>query len=233
MIQILDSASKSLDDITDMGDFGQLVIQIVDRGQNLSGAGNFGIGIANDVSRTVVGICDGALHLILELMKKFHVNDGAAKSHLYEYAVNKARGQTYIFDAVADLCLQAVELVRECAKTHRVQQQTALTAGGTGRARAGVAGSSGSSAPGHPIAGMAALQGNLLLLSEDLDLGGGKAKRSVGNRGCGHLVPAETCSDRDSLSSVDQSRCETERTTGHDGGRGEEERLCAVWVECD
>jgi hypothetical protein len=31
---------------------------------------------------------------------------------------------------------------------------------------------------------MAALQGNLLLLSEDLDLGGGEAKRGVGDRGC-------------------------------------------------
>lgn len=41
-----------------------------------------------------------------------------------------------------------------------------------------------------------ALQSNLLLLSEDLDLGGGEAKRGVGDRGDGHLVPAETCSDR-------------------------------------
>lgn len=117
-----------------------------------------------------------------------------------DLAVNQARvGKTYIFDAVADLRLQAVELVRECAQTHRVQHETALAAGGTGSARAGVACSPGASAPGHSIAGMAALQGNLLLLSEDLDLGGGQAKRSIGNRGCGHLVPAETCSDRDSL----------------------------------
>ena len=64
---------------------------------------------------------------------------------------------TYIFDAMADLRLQAIELVRERAKTHRVQQQTALAAGGTGSARAGAAGSPGASAPGHPIAGMAAL----------------------------------------------------------------------------
>lgn len=72
---------------------------------------------------------------------------------------------------------------------------------------------------------MAALQGNLLLLSKDLDLGGSEAKRSVGNRGGdGHLVPAETCSDRDSLRGADQTRCETERTTGHDGGWGLQKR---------
>lgn len=40
------------------------------------------------------------------------------------------------------------------------------------------------------------LQGNLLLLAENLDFGGSEAKRSVGNRGCdGHLGPYErgTC----------------------------------------
>lgn len=84
---------------------------------------------------------------------------------------------------MTDLSLQAVELVRQRAETHRIQQQATLTAGGAGSARAGVAGSPCSPAPGNPIAGMAALQGNLLLLSEDLDLGGGEAKRSVGDRG--------------------------------------------------
>lgn len=84
--------------------------------------------------------------------------------------------------------------MRQRAKTHRIQQQAALAAGGAGSARAGVAGSPGSPAARHPIAGMA-LQGNLLLLSEDLDLGGGEAKRGIGDRCCcGHLVPAETCS---------------------------------------
>lgn len=58
----------------------------------------------------------------------------------------------------------------------RIQQQAALTAGGTGGARARVAGSTGSPASGHAIAGMAVLQGNLLLLPKDLDLGGGEAK---------------------------------------------------------
>ena len=67
---------------------------------------------------------------------------------------------------------------------------------------------------------MATLKRNLLLLSEDLDLGGGKAKRGVGNRGCyGHLVPAETCSYRDkSLGSAGRSQCvEMGWTEFHDG----------------
>lgn len=74
--------------------------------------------------------------------------------------------------------------MRQGAKAHRVQQQAALAAGSTGRAGAGVAGSTSTAAPGNPIASMAALQGNLLLLSEDLDLGGGEAKRGVGDRSC-------------------------------------------------
>lgn len=105
------------------------------------------------------------------------------------------RGSAYIFDAAADLSLQPIQLVGQGTEAHRVQQQAALAAGGAGRARTGVAGSSCPSAPRNTISGMA-LQGDLLLLSEDLDLGGGKAKRGVGDRGDGHLVPAETCSDR-------------------------------------
>lgn len=47
---------------------------------------------------------------------------------------------------------------------------------------------------------MAALERDLLLLPEDLDLGGSKAKRGIGDRGCyGHLVPAETCSYSDEV----------------------------------
>ncbi|THC93228.1 hypothetical protein EYZ11_007282 [Aspergillus tanneri] len=73
--------------------------------------------------------------------------------------------------------------VKHCTETHRIQQQSTVTAGGTGGTRTGVAGSTGPSAPGNPIAGMAILKSNLLLLPEDLDLGGSEAKRSVGNRG--------------------------------------------------
>lgn len=58
-----------------------------------------------------------------------------------------------------------------------------MTAGGTGGTRTRVAASTRSSAPGNPAGGMATLERNLLLLSEDLDLGGGEAKRGVGNRG--------------------------------------------------
>lgn len=71
----------------------------------------------------------------------------------------------------------------ERSEAHGIQQQSTVTAGGAGSPRAGVAGSTGPSAPGNPIAGMATLQRDLLLLPEDLDLGGSKAKRSVGDRG--------------------------------------------------
>lgn len=57
------------------------------------------------------------------------------------------RGTTYIFDAAADLSLQTVQLVRQSAEAHRVQQQAALTAGSAGRARTGVAGSPSAPAP--------------------------------------------------------------------------------------
>lgn len=57
------------------------------------------------------------------------------------------RGSAYIFDAAANLSLQPVQLVRQGTKTHGVQQQATLAAGGTGRARTGVAGSSCPSAP--------------------------------------------------------------------------------------
>lgn len=105
------------------------------------------------------------------------------------------RGEAYIFDAAPDLSLQTVQLVRQRAKAHRVQQQAPLAGSSACSARAGVAGSPCPSAPGNAMTGVA-LEGNLLLLSEDLDLGGGKAKRGVGDGGDGHLVPAETCSDQ-------------------------------------
>jgi hypothetical protein len=108
--------------------------------------------------------------------------------------------------------------MRKCPEAHWVQQQSTVTAGGTGSARAGVACTSSTSAPGSPIASVSALQSNLLLLTENLDLGGGEAKRGVGNRGYGHLVRAETCSKRDSsLGCTSRSQCGwTGRTEVHD-----------------
>lgn len=57
------------------------------------------------------------------------------------------RGSAYMLDAAADLSLQPIQLVRQGTEAHRVQQQAALAAGGAGRARTGVAGSSCPSAP--------------------------------------------------------------------------------------
>lgn len=58
-----------------------------------------------------------------------------------------------------------------------------MTAGRTGSARTSVAGPSSPSASGNPTASMTTLKCELLLLSEDLNFGGGKTKRGVGNRG--------------------------------------------------
>lgn len=88
-----------------------------------------------------------------------------------------------MFNATTNRLLQTIQLMGQRAEAHRIQKQTTMTAGSTGGARARIAGPSGPSASGNPIAGMATLKSNLLLLSEDLDLGGGKAKRSVGDRG--------------------------------------------------
>ena len=82
-----------------------------------------------------------------------------------------------------DLFLQTIQLVRKGSETHRIEQQSTMTASRADSARARVAIPSGPSASGNPTAGMATLKRNLLLLSEDLDFGGGEAKRGVGNRG--------------------------------------------------
>ncbi|KKA16294.1 hypothetical protein T310_10122 [Rasamsonia emersonii CBS 393.64] len=80
-------------------------------------------------------------------------------------------------------------LVRKGPQAHGIQQQAALTAGGAGSPGAGIAVPARSSASGD-VASMPALERNLLLLSEDLDLGGGKAKGGIGDGGCdGHLGP--------------------------------------------
>lgn len=73
--------------------------------------------------------------------------------------------------------------MRKRPEAHRVEQQSTMTASRTDGARTRVAIPSGPSASGNPTAGMATLKRNLLLLSEDLDFGGGEAKRGVGNRG--------------------------------------------------
>lgn len=62
-----------------MSDLRQVIVQLVDRGQDFTGAGDFGIGIANDVSRAVVGVLDGALYLILELARMSHVKTKTTK----------------------------------------------------------------------------------------------------------------------------------------------------------
>lgn len=116
--------------------------------------------------------------------------------------------------------------MREGPQTHRIQQQPALAAGRAGGPGARVAVPSGPSASGDHTA-MAALERDLLLLPEDLDLGGGEAKRGVGDGGCyGHLVPAETCSSqRRGGGSAGQSGCgETGRTEVHDDGDKPAER---------
>lgn len=91
MIKVLDSTAKSFNDVTDMSNFCQFIIQIVDGSQYLTGAGDFGIGVANDVSRTVVGICDRALHLIFELSRVFQVSNQAGTSS-HGHVVNRGRG---------------------------------------------------------------------------------------------------------------------------------------------
>ena len=58
-----------------------------------------------------------------------------------------------------------------------------MTTGRTGSARTRIAGPSNPSASGDSTTGMTTLKRNLLLLSEDLDFGGGEAKRGVRNRG--------------------------------------------------
>ena len=91
---------------------------------------------------------------------------------------------TYIINAIPNLGLQPVQLMRQGAQTHGIQHQPAMTAGGTGGARARIAGSPRAPSSGGAVgAGMAILEGDLLLLAEDLDLGRGKAQRSVGDRG--------------------------------------------------
>lgn len=63
MVQGLDSATEGLDNITDVGDLRQLVIQLVDGGENRAGAGDLGVCISDDIPGTVVAVLDGELHL--------------------------------------------------------------------------------------------------------------------------------------------------------------------------
>jgi hypothetical protein len=120
--------------------------------------------------------------------------------------------------------------MRKSPKAHRIQQQTTMAAGGTSSARARVAGAPSTSAPRYHIASMTALECKLLLLSENLNLGGREAKRGVGNRGDGHLVRAETCSNRDkSLGSASRSQCEkVERTEAHDAKDQARREVCRL-----
>lgn len=71
---------------------------------------------------------------------------------------------TYITNTTSNLLLQPVQLMGECSKAHRIQQQPAMAAGRTGSARARVAGPSSPSAPGDAIPSMPILKCNLLLL---------------------------------------------------------------------
>jgi len=118
--------------------------------------------------------------------------------------------------------------MRKRPKAHRIQQQTTMAASGTSSARARVACAPSSPAPGDPIASMTTLEGKLLLLPENLNLGGGEAKRGVGNRGDGHLVRAETCSSRDKcLGSTSRSQCgKVERTEVHDAEDQARREVC-------
>ena len=130
---------------------------------------------------------------------------------------------TYMFEAMADLALEVLQLMGQGSQAHGVEQEPTLTAGGTGGAGAGVAVAARAAASGDTASMASSLKGNLLLLSQDLDFGGREAQRSVGNRGCdGHLGPWRggtcPCVLHGVECGADQSGCGgTRRTTGHDG----------------
>lgn len=65
--------------------------------------------------------------------------------------------KTYVIEAILNLLLQPIQLMRKCPKAHRIQHQSAVAAGGTDGARTGVARAPNASASGDPIAGMTAL----------------------------------------------------------------------------
>jgi len=67
MIEIFDTAAKALDDITNMGNFRELIIQLVDGGKDRTSAGDLRIRITDHIPGAVVAILNGELHLFLQL----------------------------------------------------------------------------------------------------------------------------------------------------------------------
>lgn len=67
MVQRLDTTAKALNDIANMGDFGQLEIQLIDGSQDGTSAGDLRIRVADHIPGAVIAVMNGGLHLVLQL----------------------------------------------------------------------------------------------------------------------------------------------------------------------
>lgn len=59
LVETFDPRAIRFHDFSYMSDFSQLVLQVVDRRQDGSRAGDFGVGVLNDISGAIVGVLDG------------------------------------------------------------------------------------------------------------------------------------------------------------------------------
>lgn len=65
LVKTLYPATISFHNFSDMSYFGELILQVINRGEYGTSTSNLSVSVTNDVSCTVVAVLDGKLHLLL------------------------------------------------------------------------------------------------------------------------------------------------------------------------
>ena len=68
LVETFNPRTISFHNLSYVSDFRQLILQVVDRGQDGSRAGDLGVGVLDDIPGAIVGVLDGQLHLLLQLV---------------------------------------------------------------------------------------------------------------------------------------------------------------------
>lgn len=64
LIKTLYPAAISFHNFSDMSYFGELIFQVINRGEYRTSTSNLSVSVTNDVSRTVIAVLNGELYLL-------------------------------------------------------------------------------------------------------------------------------------------------------------------------